>query len=401
MLQRPSFLFFLALLGCGMTTQLIDSFSTTATTTTMSWRQQQSRAYSNKNNNYYHQNHFRRNGRPLAMATAQQPGDEEGRVWLPRLRQVMGGIATLGATETAYLTYQKLLGDGTTTVFCGVDGGGDCNQVLTGPYSNLPFTDVPLAAVGFVAYATVACLALYPLLFGSGKDDNEIDDTNNRVALTALTTAMGTFSIFLMSLLFGVLQTTCPYCVFSAICSIVLAKLAWIGGCLPEGSKMGAKAAGSSFLATTLASLALFFVNDDIGAWNFGGSSAATATTTLLASSSTNLYSPPPITTESSKRAMKLANDLQALDAKMYGAYWCSHCYDQKEVFGKQAFSKISYVECSKDGVNSQTKLCKANEVPGYPTWQIQGKLYPGQQELDELEELVKTIQSPSSSLGK
>ena len=85
----------------------------------------------------------------------------------------------------------------------------------------------------------------------------------------------------------------------------------------------------------------------------------------------------------------------------MYGAYWCSHCFDQKEAFGKQVFShnnenpskfNIEYVECSKDGENSQTKLCKSKEVPGYPTWEIQGKLYPGEQELDELEDLVKTI---------
>ena len=74
----------------------------------------------------------------------------------------------------------------------------------------------------------------------------------------------------------------------------------------------------------------------------------------------------------------------------MYGAYWCSHCFDQKEALGKEAFRKITYVECSKDGYNSQTKLCKEKEVPGYPTWEINGKLYPGQQELDELEELIK-----------
>jgi hypothetical protein len=121
---------------------------------------------------------------------------------------------------------------------------------------------------------------------------------------------------------------------------------------------------------------------------------------TLLASgaggdtSSTKLYSPPSIeNTQSLTRALDLADNLQALDAKMYGAYWCSHCLDQKKLFGKQAFAKIQYVECSKEGVNSKFLMCKANEVSGYPSWQIQGKLYPGAQELDELEELVQSIQ--------
>ena len=90
---------------------------------------------------------------------------------------------------------------------------------------------------------------------------------------------------------------------------------------------------------------------------------------------------------------MKLATQLQTLDAKMYGAYWCSHCYDQKETLGKQAFSKIQYVECSADGKDSQTKLCKARKVPGYPTWEIAGELYPGEQDLEELEGVVKLVE--------
>lgn len=113
------------------------------------------------------------------------------------------------------------------------------------------------------------------------------------------------------------------------------------------------------------------------------------------------LYAPPEITTESSERALSVAKSLQQLDAKMYGAHWCSHCYDQKQTLGKQVFSKsgdkqplVEYVECSKDGINSQSKLCKAKEIPGYPTWEIQGKQYPGEQSLDELEDLIKDIRS-------
>lgn len=40
-------------------------------------------------------------------------------------------------------------------------------------------------------------------------------------------------------------------------------------------------------------------------------------------------------------------------------------------------------------GVDSQAELCKAANIPGFPTWDIGGKLYPGEQTLEELEEIV------------
>lgn len=38
------------------------------------------------------------------------------------------------------------------------------------------------------------------------------------------------------------------------------------------------------------------------------------------------------ITTKSSPRALALAKHLQLIGAKMYGAFWCSHCLEQKQV---------------------------------------------------------------------
>ena len=61
-----------------------------------------------------------------------------------------------------------------------------------------------------------------------------IDDTTNQILLTMLTTMMGTFSIFLKRLLFGILQASCNYCIALAIFLIVLAKLCWIGGAIPS-----------------------------------------------------------------------------------------------------------------------------------------------------------------------
>ena len=38
------------------------------------------------------------------------------------------------------------------------------------------------------------------------------------------------------------------------------------------------------------------------------------------------------ITTESSPFAISLARHLHSIGAKMYGAFWCSHCNEQKQV---------------------------------------------------------------------
>lgn len=58
----------------------------------------------------------------------------------------------------------------------------------------------------------------------------------------------------------------------------------------------------------------------------------------------------PEVTNESSDKAVTLAKRLRQAGAKMYGAFWCSHCFDQKQTFGKQAMSEFPYVECYPDG---------------------------------------------------
>jgi hypothetical protein len=67
--------------------------------------------------------------------------------------------------------------------------------------------------------------------------------------------------------------------------------------------------------------------------------------------------------------AAALAECLTQKGAKMYGAYWCTHCINQKKAFGS-AVSKIGYVECSVQGSpREQTQPCKDAGVTSYPTW--------------------------------
>jgi hypothetical protein len=76
------------------------------------------------------------------------------------------------------------------------------------------------------------------------------------------------------------------------------------------------------------------------------------------------------------------AQCLRAKGAKMYGAWWCPHCADQKEMFGL-AFQYVNYVECSPEGQRTINDVCKQAGVKNFPTWQFpDGSLTEGTQPL-------------------
>ena len=68
---------------------------------------------------------------------------------------------------------------------------------------------------------------------------------------------------------------------------------------------------------------------------------------------------------------------------KMYGTEWCSHCKNQKKLFGS-SFQYINYVDCDWEGDD-----CNAADIRGFPTWNIDGQNYPGEQSLERLAQLT------------
>jgi len=82
---------------------------------------------------------------------------------------------------------------------------------------------------------------------------------------------------------------------------------------------------------------------------------------------------------------------LASKNVKMYGADWCGHCQNQKKAFGESEAYMIKelYVECDPREENPQTDLCISKGITGYPTWEIDGKFYPGEMSLDKLAELA------------
>jgi hypothetical protein len=87
----------------------------------------------------------------------------------------------------------------------------------------------------------------------------------------------------------------------------------------------------------------------------------------------------------SSTKYDDFAKCLASKDLTLYGAVWCSHCQDQKKLFG-DSFKYAKYVECP-----DNIKLCTDKGVNGYPTWiDASGKKYEGLQSMEKLAEISK-----------
>jgi hypothetical protein len=79
-------------------------------------------------------------------------------------------------------------------------------------------------------------------------------------------------------------------------------------------------------------------------------------------------------------RLDSFAQCLSSKGAKMYGAYWCPHCEEQKELFGS-SFQYAPYVECGIEGSRAEQPVCVTAGVKNFPTWvfpdgsRVEGKL--------------------------
>jgi len=79
----------------------------------------------------------------------------------------------------------------------------------------------------------------------------------------------------------------------------------------------------------------------------------------------------------------EFAKCLSEKEVSMYGASWCSHCNNQKKMFG-DSFKYVNYIDCPEN-----QDLCNEKGIQGYPTWIINGKQYPGEQTFQKLSELT------------
>lgn len=72
--------------------------------------------------------------------------------------------------------------------------------------------------------------------------------------------------------------------------------------------------------------------------------------------------------------------------ATFYGAFWCPHCNNQKDLFGSSK-KYLPYVECSLPNGNGQTQICIDKGIQGYPTWEFAdgSRPFSGEVSLEDL----------------
>ncbi|KAL3838872.1 hypothetical protein ACJIZ3_023463 [Penstemon smallii] len=273
----------------------------------------------------------------------------------------LGGV---GFLETAYLSYLKFTD---TDAFCPT-GGASCTTILTSGYSYV--FGFPLPLFGMLAYGLVTTIGLQ---LGAKKMAFGLDKTDGELIILGTTTSMATASAYFLYILSTEFSgESCLYCLTSAVLSFSLFFITLKN----LGSDKIIKTLGSQLCIASLVVLAL---------------SASYKTVQPVSSSLAENeipYVATEITKESSPLAISLARHLHSIGAKLYGAFWCSHCLDQKEMFGREAAKILDYVECFPNGVKQGTKMadaCYDIKIEGFPTWEINGQVLSGEKQLSEL----------------
>ena len=298
--------------------------------------------------------------------------------WIYRWsRPLIGAIAIVGALLTAYLTWTKLTGG---QVVCSADAvaTAGCNSVLDSRYAFV--FGLPLSLFGSLAYTGMATVSLAPLLVKSENNKRFRTQLENSTWLLLLigATSMAVFSGYLMYILFSELNTVCYYCIGSAIFCLSLLMLTIFGHDWED--------IGQIFFTGIIVAMLTLVGTLAVNAtqWQLPSAPSAIPRTTTQPQAPYGWN----ITTTSGAAEIALAKHLTSVGAKMYGAYWCPHCYEQKQLFGKKALQEINYIECAPQGKNSQPQVCNQAEIKSYPTWEIKGTQYPGTKTLEQLAEL-------------
>ena len=265
-------------------------------------------------------------------------------------------LSAVGAGETAYLTGVKLLG---APLACSASG---CVDILNSDFSSLG--GVPLSALGLATYAGVSLASLNTVR-------NAAEWRWGALGGSTLLVGVSSWLLFVLASQFR--GEVCPWCLTSASLSFGSFALVCAGFRREELERSMGSAAGLGALTAVL--LAVAFKD-----------------TSAIADDYELPFKEPVVATQSPDRAFDVVRKLNAVGAKMYGAFWCSHCYEQKELFGAQALANFPYVECYPEGYKRGVGLaaaCQGPDIKGFPTWVIGDELIEGEQSFDELEAAV------------
>ncbi|CAL5188210.1 unnamed protein product [Lathyrus oleraceus] len=312
---------------------------------------------------------------PLKCSSSSSEPETSATDWTYKL---IAGLAGIGFLETSYLAYLKLTD---SDVFCPV-GGDTCSNILNSDYAVV--FGLPLPLIGMVAYSFVAALSLQ--LATKENLPLGINRASAQLVLLGSTTSMATASAYFLYILTTAFSgSSCSYCLLSVLLSFSLFFITLKDIGLQEKFKQLG-------LQLFIASLVILTLNTSYSSAKSDSSSGAKIDLPYFATE---------ITAPSSPFALSLAKYLHSIGAKMYGAFWCSHCLEQKEMFGREAAKQLEYVECFPDGFRTGTKMidaCIDAKIEGFPTWIINGQVLSGEAELSELAQMSGYSESDKPS---
>ena len=285
-------------------------------------------------------------------------------------RVVIAILSTVGIIDTGSITLNKWGWIGNLNCPGGIGG---CDKVLNSPWGTFFQTNnfsIPLSLIGLTSYFLILLMAILPLIPILKSQKSNISRLT-WWGLFYISTSTFVFSLILISIMIFKIKSFCFFCLLSCLISLSLLLLNLIGGSWEDYGQLLFR----GFLVSVAVLLAGLI-------W----SSSVDPSTKQISNNVQGI--PPTVIAISSPEKIKLAEHLTKEGAVMYNAYWCPHCHDQKEMFGKEAAEKLNLVECAKDGFNNKRELCEAKGITGFPSWEINGSIDSGVKSLKELAEL-------------
>nr|AUG32065.1 hypothetical protein PLO_050 [Paulinella longichromatophora] len=261
-------------------------------------------------------------------------------------------MATIGVIDTGTITLAHW---GWISNFsCNTSGQG-CERVLQSSWGFI--FGQPLSVFGLIAYSMILVSVIMSIIIPD-KQNIEFHRWSRRITFL-VSSFMATFSLLLMSLLIFKIKAFCFFCFLSATLSITLLLLNAIRIPRKEYDQLIVESIVMSLLVGT-----------------FGLVWALAVDFSSLDYSKQPVGIPPEIINSSDSSKIALAEFLNDSNDVLYSIYWCPHCHDQKELFGKQAIDKLTIIECAREGKDSEYSTCKQKGITGFPSWDIKNKSY-------------------------
>ena len=280
---------------------------------------------------------------------------------------VIAALSTIGLIDTGSITL-KNWGLFNSLSCPGIKNG--CESVLNSPWGTLfenNQINIPLSLAGVIAYSSILVLSIFlSLNIISPKEK-----INKLIwwLIFLISCASSVFSFLLLNIMFLKIKAYCFFCILSAILSISIFIISMIGAKFESREPMIYR---GFLVALTVLIGGLIWSN------NVDPSNAID-----VSNNKENVS--PVITTSSSTQKVNFAKFLTDNNIKMYSAYWCPHCHDQKQLFGKKAVKELTVVECAQDGKDNQYEICREKQIEGFPSWEIKGEIYSGVKNLNDL----------------